>query len=76
MVFLESKNLIWNSILQAYFNKKFPSILEKFLDFTLKLARKSLDCSLAFIRKYGSFPMQYSENQLVSQFLKIISFYL
>ena len=30
MVFLESKNLSWNSLLISFFNKSFPKCLEKF----------------------------------------------
>ena len=35
MVFLESKNISWNSMIKAYFQKKYPKLLEKYQNYTV-----------------------------------------
>jgi len=76
MVFLEAKNLAWNSILQRFFKAGLPKVIEKFAENLEALLKKTIDAGLSFIAKYGRFPMQYSGIQLTKTMLNIVRYYL
>jgi len=75
IVFLESRNLGWEVIVQSYFMKQFPEVLSKYKSFIEGHIFYCLRTSLEFIKIYGVFPLVYSDIQLVKTFFAILSYY-
>ena len=61
IVFMEARNLGWEVIVQSFFLKEFPPVLIKYKEFIKNHIEYCLSTSLKWIKKYGVFPMQYSE---------------
>jgi len=74
MVFLEARNLGWQSLLTIYFQDFYPEMLKLYKEQADKLSFKCFECSLEFIRQYGSFPLEFSEVQIVKTFINIITY--
>lgn len=77
MVYLEAKNLGWDSLIQAYIRDKLPKGVKELAVDKLEIdMMKTIDCVSNYVRKNGKFPMQISEMQMSATFLKIFHTYM
>lgn len=74
MVFLESQQIGWYALVKSYI-KTVPShaIEHAYLDDLLRII---LDCSLAWCRKFGKFPIYRSEMTVVKNMLALLQTYV
>lgn len=70
MVFLESQQIGWYALVKSYINTIPTNVIDHaYLD---ELLRVLLDCSLAWCRAHGSFPIHKSEMTLIKNMLNLL----
>ena len=61
MVYLEAKNLGWETLIQSYIKEKLPETMQQLDEVIKDEMIKAVDCVNSFVKKNGKFPMPISE---------------
>ena len=75
MVYLETKNLGWEALVKG-FMAKVPAVLVKSKDLIYNTLRWFIDACLAYVRKYGKFPMHISDMAMTNSVLSLMDIFL